>query len=82
MSQGVESYVAIPANASPGQPVRQLKFWVAQTSADGAVPNSALTPVFVQVVAMCDPANGNPVALMTKDQGDEIIALLKKLVSP
>lgn len=79
MSQGVEGYVGVPPNVPGGQSVRQLQFQIAQPQPAGGTEGSTQA-VLVEVVALCDSDTGNPITPLTKDQGDQIISLLERLI--
>jgi hypothetical protein len=73
MTQSVEGFVAVPQNVAGGQNVRQLQFQIAQ-------PGGAYQTVLVEVVALCDSDTGLPLTPPTREQGDDLVELLSKIL--
>lgn len=72
VAQGIDGEIQVPPDGA-GKMVRNLVFSIAQQ--DGTMQQ-----VYVEAVAVIDPITGLAVKVMTYDQADEMISLLRRLV--
>lgn len=76
MTQSAEGFIEVPANQPGGTPVRQLT-GLAPQPANGT--QGAMLQVDCEVIAVVDPVSNQPIQVMTAQQGDAIISLLKRI---